>query len=237
MDYVSEILKGYLAWEKLKQQVGYENLSWEERDNLRLENDNDARYYFREVGLEKAEALKADTVISFWTPYCRLLELEANWKSVKTVKGLEWLLKEIHATWNNDYTSKIKTVNEKIQGLAKVYHTKGNYMLLPERKMNTQRYKVAQDRIDLTLYECFDKGALAKFFETDDDLYAWIRREKLDGMFYDKELSKKKIKWLISEEHKPKWISEMNTHEVYEYLKNATLLIEDRNKEEINSVC
>lgn len=31
MDYVSEILEGYLAWEKLKQQVGYENLSWEER--------------------------------------------------------------------------------------------------------------------------------------------------------------------------------------------------------------
>lgn len=73
------------------------------------------------------------------------------------------MLKEIHATWNNDYTSKIKTVNEKIQGLAKVYYTKGNY--------------------------------------------------------------------------KPKRISEMNTHEVYEYLKNATLLIEDRNKEEINSVC
>lgn len=50
------------------------------RDNIRLENDNDSRYYFREVGLEKAEALKADTVISFWTPYCRLLELEAKEK-------------------------------------------------------------------------------------------------------------------------------------------------------------
>lgn len=230
MDYVSEILKGYLAWEKLKQQVGYEKLSWEERDNLRLENDNDARYYFREVGLEKAEALKADTVISFWTPYCRLLELEANWKSVKNVKGLESLLMKIHATWSNDYTPKIKAVNKKIESFAKIYHTKGNYMLLPERKMNIQRYGIAQDRIDLTLYECFDKGALAKCFKTDDDLYAWIRREKLDGMFFDKELSKEKIKWLISEERKPKWISEMNTCEIYEYIKNATLLIEDRNK-------
>lgn len=38
-------------------------------------------------------------------------------------------------------------------------------MLLPERKMNTQRYKVAQDRIDLTLHKCFDKSALAKFLK------------------------------------------------------------------------
>jgi len=102
-------------------------------------------------------------------------------------------------------------------------------MLLPERKMNPQRYSVTEDRIDLTLYECFDKGALAKYYNTNEDLCSWIIREKLDGIFLNDEISKEKIKWFISED-KPKWISEMSADEIYKYLENAVLLIQERNK-------
>lgn len=231
-DYVLKILEDYLAWEEFKQQKRYDNLSWNEIDNLRLQNDNDVKYYYEVVKLEKAEALKADTIISFWTPYCRLLKLEADWtigKNAKTLGTLKALLKQIRATWDNEYTSKINAINEKIEGFAEVCYTKGNYMLLPERKMNPQRYSIAEDRIDLTLYECFDKGALAKYFKTNEALRSWISREKLDGMFCNGEISKEKIKWFISED-KPKWISEMTADEIYEYLKNAVSLIQERNK-------
>jgi len=160
------------------------------------------------------------------------LKLEANWiigKNAKTIGNLKALLKQIRATWKNDYTSKINATNERIEDFAKVCYTKGNYMLLPERKMNPQRYSVTEDRIDLTLYECFDKGALAKYYNTNDALCSWIIREKLDGIFLNDEISKEKIKWFISED-KPKWISEMSADEIYKYLENAVLLIQERNK-------
>lgn len=231
-EFVIKILENYLAWEELKQQKSYDKLSWNEKNNLRLQNDNDAKYYYEKGKIEKEEALKADTIISFWTPYCRLLKLEANWiigKNAKTIGNLKALLKQIRATWKNDYTSKINATNERIEDFAKVCYTKGNYMLLPERKMNPQRYSVTEDRIDLTLYECFDKGALAKYYNTNDALCSWIIREKLDGIFLNDEISKEKIKWFISED-KPKWISEMSADEIYKYLENAVLLIQERNK-------
>ncbi len=231
-DSVEKILEQYLAWEELKQNINYDNLSWDKKDNLRLQNDNDAKYYYEVAKKQKAEALKADTIISFWTPYCRLLKLEANWtvkKNAKTIGNLKALLNQIRATWENDYTLKIKDINKRLDNFAKVCYSRGNYMLLPEKKMNPQRYSIAEDRIDLTLYECFDKGALAKYYETYDSLHSWIIREKLDGIFLNGEISKEKIKWFTPED-KPKWISEMNVNEIYEYLDNSVLLIQGRNK-------
>lgn len=230
-DLVVGILEDYLKLEKIKQDTKYDSLSWSEKDEFRLLNDNDAKYYYDKCNMEKENALKGDTIISFWTPYCRLLKLEANWtvaRNAKTIGNLEALLKQIKATWKNDYTDKIRTINKNLEEFAKVYYSKGNYMLLPERKMNPQRYRIAEDRIDITLYECFDKGVLAKFFNSNEDLYSWIIEERMEDMFEDKEVSKENIRWL-TKESKPKWISEMSTDEIYEYINNAILLIKERN--------
>ena len=51
-------------------------------------------------------------------------------------------------------------------------------MLLPERQMNLQRFRFAEDRIDLSLYECFDKGPLSKFF-IKEDLEVWKKSKNL----------------------------------------------------------
>lgn len=231
-DFVIKILEDYLAWEELKQEKNYDKLSYDVKDILRLQNDNDAKYYYEECKIEKAEALKADTIISFWTPYCRLLKLEANYtigENAKTIGNLKALLKQIRATWKNDFTWKINATNERIENFAKVCYTKGNYMLLPEREMNPKRYSVTEDRIDLSLYECFDNGALAKYYNTYEALYSWIIREKLDGIFLNNEISKDKIKWFIPED-KAKRISEMSIDEIYKYLENAVSLIQERNK-------
>jgi hypothetical protein len=47
------------------------------------------------VGLEKEEALYADTIISFWTPYRRLLKLEVGWIASKTSSSLDALKRQI----------------------------------------------------------------------------------------------------------------------------------------------
>lgn len=73
--YVLKILEDYLAWEDLKEQKKYHELTRNEKDELRLENDYDAKYFYKIEGLTKENALYADTVISFWTPYSRLLKL------------------------------------------------------------------------------------------------------------------------------------------------------------------
>ena len=106
-DLVVELLKNYLKLKKIKKEKNYENLSWSDKDDLRLLYDNDAKYYYEECNLKREEALKGDTIISFWTIYCRLLKLEANWtvaNCAKSIGNIEALLKWINATWKNDYT-------------------------------------------------------------------------------------------------------------------------------------
>lgn len=118
---VIKIIEEYLEWENVKQQRGYS-------DDLRLEYDNDARYYL-EKGYLKEEALHADTIISFWTIYKTLLEKQTGWKTYKTTKSLESLLRQIHSKRKNDYTAKIVQLNEKIEDFAKVIYTEGKYSL------------------------------------------------------------------------------------------------------------
>lgn len=227
---VLKILEDYLAWEKLKQQKNYDRLSHKEKDELRLENDNDAKYYYEILGLTKEKALYADTIISFWTPYSRLLEIEAKWKTYKTsTKSLGSLINQIKTDSKNKYTEAIKQVNCNIEEFAEICYTKGNYMLLPERKMNNQRYSITEDRIDLTLYECFEKGRLAKFFVNENELKDWIDKQNLSSVFVSGDMRKEKIDWFVIEDN-PKLITEMKTDEIYKYLKKAILLIRERNK-------
>lgn len=228
-DYVLSILEGYLEWEKLKQRQNYNRLPQNLKDDLRIKHDNDAKYYYEKVGLSKEKALHADTIISFWTPYSSLLKLEAGWRAYKTQKSLERLIMMIKSNRTNDYSDKIRQVNKNIEEFAKVYYTKGNYMILPKRQMNNQRYSVAEDRIDLTLYECFGKGVLAKFFIDEENLIDWINKQNINSVFKKNNLVRNNINWFVDED-KPKWISEMTKEEIYEYLGNAILLINHRNR-------
>ena len=226
--YVHNILVSYLDWEKLKEQVGYDELPRDKKNELRFEYDNDAKYYYEVMKLPKERALFADTVISFWMPYKRLLQCKAGWSAYKTVKSLERLLKQTNANWQNNYTAKIDEVNHIFEDFAQICCSKGNYMLLPARQMNSERAcDEIEDRIDLTLYECFENGKLARFFETKDILKNWIEEQKLSSIFINGEICRDKINWFV-EEKRP--ISKMGEGEVCEYLRRAILLIQERNK-------
>lgn len=229
---IIEILEDYLAWAQLDERVGgYKNLPQSERKKLRLQYDNDARYYYEQLGLDEEEALKGDTIISFFTPYKRLLQVETGWDVSKTVKSLRALINETLATWDNDYTEKILAVNKRVEGFGEVCYTKGNFMLLPDKNMNIERYPVSEDRIDVTLYECFEGGALAKYFEKGDEgLREWVKREHLELLFNRRVIKRENIKWFQGDEQHHKRISEMNSTELYEYLDRATIFIQYRTR-------
>jgi len=232
---VTEILKEYLSWEEKKENIKYETLSITAKNRLRIKYDKDASYYKTQTNPDTGvifadeEVLFADTIASFWTPYKTLLKLEAEWDVYKTAGSLGALLRQINASWNNEYTSKIKEVNKQIEKFADACYTKGNYMLLPKRAMNIQRYRVAEDRIDRTLYESFDKGLLSGFFENNEKLLEWVDKEKLAVLFKDGVKSKDNICWLV-EKNNFQMISEMRANEVYDYLENVTTFIIERTR-------
>lgn len=221
---VVEIIEKYLEWEIVKQRKGYS-------DTMRLEYDNDAMYYLS-IGYSREEALHADTIVSFWTVYKRLLEMEVGWSSYRTTKSLESLLRQIRSKRKNDYTDNIIKLNEKLENFAKVVYTKGNYMLLPngKRAMNNERYEKYEDRIDLTLFNSFSGGKLSYYFENDELLCEWIIREKLDHLFQNSDVKKECIIWLIDNKKK---ITEMKPIEIYLYIDSAISFIK-RRSEQIN---
>ena len=91
--------------------------------------------------------------------------------------------------------------------------------------MNNLRYKIAEDRIDVTLFQSFSGGKLASFFKNDTDLCEWINRENLKFMFDDK-IDQDHLRWFVNNEKK---ISEMGKNEIYAYIDGAMDLINKRN--------
>ncbi len=224
MNTVEEIIDYFIAYQKMVESVDYEKKSQDEKNALRLQYDEDARYY-KSIGYEDAEALHADVLFSFWIIYKTLLLKDANWVSYKTLNFLNALKKY---TKTKD---QIQSVNQSVSEFASVCYSKGNFMLLPDgcRAMNNQRYQMTEDRMDVTLYQCFGKGVLAKFFKSDDDVRKWIREQRLDVFFIDGDICPEKIDWMI-DERKPKLISEMSSEELKQYLKRATEKIKMRNE-------
>lgn len=225
MHAVLAILNDYLAWEKFKTSTNYNNLPYSDQHDIRLQYDNDAKYYYEVMGLSKAQALCADTIVSFWTPYKRLLQLKANWYSTKSAPSLTALLNKLTAEGGR--SEAVKSASEYALPLAEVCYTKSNYMLLPNSRMNIDRYKVSQDRIDLTLYECFENGALSHHFENDDALVDWIKENKL-SLLFDGDIKKENIIWMV-DGNKPKLITDMNEQEIEQYFDSAVDFITKRN--------
>ena len=171
----------YFDWEKRN---GYDKLKFEEYeaefDKLRLRYDGDARYYYDLLD-DPVAALRGDTVISFYTPYKEMLKRVTGFTFHKCNNPFDELIAKRNEPG-------FKEVNERFLGFAKIYHSKGNFMLLPHREMNVARYQCSQDRIDKSLYECFPGGELAKFFGINDEmqlesLQEWVEEQSLQIMF------------------------------------------------------
>ena len=229
MDSIEEILQYYMEWCKIAESTEYRNANQNKKDEIRLQHDADAKY-FKGLGYDDATALRGDVIISFWTIYQTLLKNEARWRVYKTQKSLTALKAQIEK--QGDYYAKICEVNKMLSELSKVCYERCNYMLLPNgaRAMNNQRYQFVEDRIDATVFQCFGKGVLAKFFTSDDDVIAWVKSQKLN-MLFDGEICAENIKWLTTNSQRPILISEMDTKELMQYVGNVIEFLRNREAE------
>lgn len=226
MNSIDEIIDRYIEWQAIKEKCNYKDKLKSEKEKIRLEHDEDAKYY-KSLGCSDETALHADVIISFWTIYKTFLSNEANWNVSKTLKSLQALKRQVET--GGRYSKKILAVNDMLLEFAEVCYTKGNYMLLPNgaRMMNNQRYQFMEDRIDSTLFQCFSKGLLSKFFSSDDAVKEWVVEQKLDNMFSGGIISAENVIWMTNAKS-PKLISEMPTEEIMEYVQNAIHFIKER---------
>lgn len=198
-------------------------------------------------------SLYSDTMISFWTPYKTAIarvvnkELSKDIQMPKIGKNAE-TFKFLYEN-RNDFVE----VNDVFQKFASVCSTKGNYMLLPDRKMQ-YRYSCTQDRIDFTLSLCFSDNAcdkLSRFFAGDENLREWIIREHLYFLFegavnHDGTIDREKItkenviSMMNSELHESgvndrygreqpyKLYGAMSDNELNRFIQNAEVIIKKR---------
>lgn len=221
--YVNKILIHFLRWQELENSNEYKSLCNNDKNKLRLEYDCDAYYYNKIENYSFNEALKGDTMISFWVPYKLALYQNTGWNYSKTEKSLKNLIKNI-----NNKNKQYLDVNEKFEDFAKIYYTKGNFLLLPDKQMNNSRYEKCEDRIDETIYECFKGGKLAGYFKGDSDLINWINNQNLNSIFKNGDIQKENIILL----NKPKLFTPfyMSLSQIDEYICNAVKLISERNR-------
>jgi len=207
---------------------GYDKMKFEEYeveyDKFRLKYDSDARYYL-ELLDDKVAALRGDTIISFYTPYKEMLRRATGYTYHKNRNPFDELIAK-----RND--PGFKEVNDKFTEFVEDYYSKGNFMLLPHREMNADRYRCSQDRIDKSLYECFPGGKLAKYFGLNDEmqlesLQEWIKEQNLQIMFEDGVIERDKI-IPFNPENPYVDYSQMTDDELNEFLDKTMWFIKSR---------
>ena len=190
-DYSDDYLKNFcLYWLKgMACRPSWENTE-ESRaayDTWRKENDLDCLYYGGD--------LKADTLMSAWTPISWVVNLLNKGKGkvfYKTKADIRLLMENIDKYLPGD--------NELVRLLYRFLELAElpcNYILLPDRNMNTDRYcfrrsakfRMLYDQVPATLWHVFEKETLGMYFldgkgEVDEvAVTAWILCEKLEMGF------------------------------------------------------
>ena len=192
----------------------------------RGESDGDA-FYFKMNG-NKNGNLNADVAFSFWTPYSCLMKDLPNCR--KNNKMYSKNYKHISAMIDLKDYPYVKEINCLFEGLAQDYFSRGNLLLLPNRKMNNERYRLFEDRMDAFLAWCFEDG-LREFFCNENELIGWIIDEKLACMFKDEKIKRENIKQLVKGVEINKKITELDDQQIKEYVENAKIIIGIRNTE------
>lgn len=189
--------------------------------------NTEALEIFGEDESKKCEYAKnADIMISFFTPYARAIEIVTGKRYYKKrYEDLKELIEKI-----ND--EKYKEVNKHFEKFASLYASRGNILLLPDgnKNMNPTRYGVAQDKIEKSLYECFEGGNLSKYFKDDSDVQAWIKKEYLDICFEESKIQKDFIRYDLLEFLGYLKYDEIKDEKIiYKYIDKIVEIIEYRN--------
>ena len=227
-DPITNVFNDFKIWFDWVKQNGYENVPFEEYENeydkFRLKYDADARYYNQALN-DPIAALRGDTVTSFYTVYKEMLRRITGVTYNKSDNPFDELIDK-----RNEQG--FKEVNDIFTEFAELNHTGGNFMLLPHREMNVDRYRCSQDRIDKSLYECFPGGKLAKYFGISEEmqlenLIEWIRSQNLEMMFVDSKVNRDNI-IPLNKNNPFVTYKKMTVDELSEFLDSAVELIKKR---------
>jgi len=224
-DPIIRLFNCYQIWFDWVKKHGYDKMKfWEYEDaynEFRLRYDGDARYYYSVLN-DPVAALHGDTVTSFYTPYKTMLKLVTGEVLHKCNNPFDELIAK-----RND--PGFKEVNDAFIEFVENCCSKGNFMLLPHRDMNADRYRCSQDRIDKSLYECFPGGKLAKYFGTSpeeqmENLVEWIKSQNLEFMFENGKIERESI--IPFNKSNPYVTYEnMTKDELQEFIDNAVAFI------------
>ena len=190
-------------------------------DEWRKDNDLDCLYFGGD--------LRADTLMSAWTPVKWVADYINKEKGIRFYKN---------SKYGDDPHRDIKIVAEEgekylpsdhklvklLNAFLELAELRCNYILLPDRKMNCDRYKDyingkavwLYDEVPATLSHIFDKNSLGRYFigadgEVDNErVTEWVLREHLEMGFADNEISAGSVRPLISglEPYEAKWLED-----------------------------
>lgn len=166
-------------------------------DKWRKENDMDCLYFDGD--------LRADTLMSAWTIIkwvAEYLNKENGRKFTKCEKDLTLLAEDRDA-----YLPPAHELVKLLDRFLELAELPCNYILLPDRKMNNDRYcfrrsarfRMFYDQVPATLWHVFEKETLGTYFldengEVDEESVTnWIRREKLEMGFRKKVLKQSEV--------------------------------------------
>lgn len=205
--YTNHIKNFCLYWIKASNGCG---------DEWRKENDLDCLYYNGD--------LRADTLMSAWTPIkwvADLLNKDKGKKFYKHLKNTANPCSDLKLLYENCdlYLPKSHSLVYLLEEFLTLAEQSCNYILLPDRRMNCDRYHMnidgeevwLYDSVPATLYHVFNDKTLGKYF-TDISPETWIKREHLTMGFRNNIIARENIismpgydgiikaKWLDDEE-------------------------------------
>ena len=236
-EYSNNYLRNFcLYWMKGISVLG----NYPTRDAWRSENDLDCIYFGGE--------LKADTLMSAWTPVkwvADFLNREYGKKFYKPGKKNNYYIGDLIllAEDRDAYLPAKDPMVILLDRFLELAERRCNYILLPDRKMNPERYYMVRngtdilllDEVPATLWHVFNKETLGRYFLGTDgevDVCAveeWIRREKLLMGFVDGVISVDNIIPMAGVTKNAKWFTARN--EIEEALRYMIRFLELREKE------
>lgn len=211
-------------------------------DEWRKKNDLDCLYYNGD--------LRADTLMSAWTPIkwvVECLNADKGLKVYKYCKEPEDKYKYLRELANNPekYLPSNHDLVKLLNAFLKLAELECNFIHLPDRKMNCERYSTEKngekiwlyDEVPSTLYHLFDPDTLGKYFPSQKALEKWVRQEMLGigfsgaGMYC---IRQENVIPLVQGHslERPQWLtSEADIREALQYmisfLRNRKAHIED----------
>ena len=203
-------------------------------DEDRVKYDVDAYYYknhAKKIDGTKyttEEACHGDVLFPFWMPF-QLSMFLAKGKSFMYYKS------NLSATYHkkrqiDNLISEtcFSQVEKQFTEFATLCNSKGNFILLPDRKMQNRGVHF-EDRIDKTLFECFTGGEFSQYFSCDNEKVSdWIKKEHLEMLFKYGNITRENVLPVVE----PCKFSSfyMSMDKISEYINNAARIISARNK-------